>query len=205
MASVDPSDRVKGNGHAAVPRFATRVLAGLESDAARGRSILDLVHVGDLLAESGALTYGTREAPCLTYGSELLWNGERVRQVSIGVVRHGEKRGEEFVKVDCDRATLVFAHRPGEPDVRLVIAERPAVARALRILRRIDRLRLFARRPPDARRPREQRTRPRSRTVRAQGSRAPPGGDSDDDDPAPARWVRPAGADSDLAAPRSAP
>jgi hypothetical protein len=188
------------NGDApAVPRFAKRLLALLQADVARGRSIRDLVRVRDLLAASGARTYGTSEAPVATYGSELMWNGERVRQIGTGVVKRGAKRGEEFVMVEIDRATLVFAHRPGAPDVRLVVAERPAVARALRLLDQ------HSRRPPKAPRPREQWTQPRARRVRVHsGSRGdPPGDGEDDDDPHDARRaLRPAGALPDQVAAR---
>jgi hypothetical protein len=182
-----------------MPKFAKRLLALLQADVARGRRIHDLARVSDLLAASGARLYGARDAPVFTYGSELMWNGECVREVGIGVVKRGTPRGEEFIMVEIDRATLVFAHRPGTPDVRLVVKERPAVARALRVL---DRL---ARRPPQALRPREPRTLSRPRRIRVHsGSRGdPPGSGSDDDDPDPARRaLRPAGATPDPVAAR---
>jgi hypothetical protein len=187
------------NGDApAVPRLAERVLALLRAEVASGGRLpraRDLVRLRDLLVEAGASFYGTPGAPVFTYGSELMRDGETVRSAGVGVTA----AGEEKIVVTLDVGALVFTHRPGARAVRLVFTERPAVARAFRLLGQ------HSRRPPKAQRPREHRTQPRPRRIRVHsGSRGdPPGDGEDDDDPHDARRADcPAGAPPDHVAAR---
>lgn len=190
-----------------MPPLAKRVHGLLEADAASGRSLRDLVRLQELLVQAGARFYGTPEAPALIYGSELMHDGERVRQAGVGATASGEEK----VVVEIDRGTLVFTHRPGTRTVRLGFAPRPGVARALRTVRLLDR----QRQRRDQRmvlalvrlaRPRERRAKPRTRRIRVRsGSRGdPPEGDTDDGPSAARRVHRPAGAAPDSVATRSA-